>query len=232
MLEMLPNELLLIIFDKYPLKYSRLICKNINTLTVNKYFNNMIDINALEIKNYLKSEHIKEILSKMDIMVEYRKLKTKYISEVEIRSQLKDITTKFIVSQIDLMTQYKILKYRITWLVSTITFYNNEKYITDITKNKLIQILRQRQLDIYCDNSGYLTSIYKWLYTNNQMMNLFNNNYINDDDSIDKIRSEAKQLYNNIVNHIKQLKYHDYSLPITTIGYTSTIKNFYINYKK
>jgi hypothetical protein len=144
---MFPVEILAIILETYPLKNARLICSSLTYEYQTRYWNNMI-ISKYEVKDYIKDN----VYFLIDNYPYYHFKNFHINTDLERINVSRNYIMRFANESLDIISQYKVLSCRFT----------DVKY-KNIIRNKILTILKSKQLAIYCNTLNILSDTYIWL---------------------------------------------------------------------
>lgn len=199
---MFPVEILGIILETYPLKNARLICSSLTYECQTKYWNNMI-ISKYEVNDYIK-DNVYFLIGNNSYY---------HFKNFHINTDLKhiNVSSNYIMrfatdESLDIISQYKVLSCKFT----------DVKY-KNIIKNKILTILKSKQLAIYCNTLIILSDTHIWLMSHCYIATL-NPNYINftgynsivnsrilTDGKITLLRANLKSAYKILYDYINAL---------------------------
>lgn len=203
----LPVDILLILLDEFSIKDIRLISSTLKNEIQIKYWKNMINVTGTEIKDHIKLNE--------NFFIKKLKYKGSYVHDQYVIDNLEfRVNSKNIVLRtgaeidfpntemnIDIINQYKILSVR----------FNNDIYIKMI-KNKIFDILKFNQLNIYCNSYAVFIDVYIWLVVHCYLITLDSTiitNFIQDYSDIhcrnNIYRSKAKLMYKMLYDYILNL---------------------------
>lgn len=198
---MFPVEILVIILETYPLKNARLICSVVTNEYQTKFWNNII-ISKDDIKDYIKDN--------VYFLNEYTYYYFKNFHIIPDLERIK-VSNNYIMrlpdESLDIISQYKILSCKFT----------DVKY-KNIIKNKILTILKSKQLAIYCNAFTIISDTYIWYMAHCYIATL-NPNYINfteynsivdsriltHDDKFNLLRPNLKMAYKILYDYINAL---------------------------